>query len=112
MFALDLSPTFRAPVKFTLPTEDGKRLAHEFTGVFQRLTVEQSRALADRAKAGGWTDDRLASELLVGWDDIQSGGAALPVTPENKARLFNVVGMADAVLRAHRLAVDDAAAGN
>jgi hypothetical protein len=114
MFKLDFSPTFRAPVRFGVPGPDGTRQAAEFTGIFKRLTVDQSEALATEADAGKWSDRQMAERLLVGWGDevTDRHGAPLPFTPANLADVFNVPNAAAAVLQAYRRAQQDAALGN
>lgn len=114
MFVLDLSPTFRAPVKFGIVRADGTRQAVEFTAVFHRLDTDAAEALAKEAAAAGWGDRDMAKRLLAGWgDDIQDRhGAPLPFTPENLADLLKIPHAARAVLETFHTAQRDAALGN
>ena len=113
MFRLDFSPTFRAPVEFTVPGPDGAVLKAEFKADFVRLSVDEAEALRRQAQDEAWTDRQLATHLLRGWRDVQgAGGEPLAFTAENVAAVLNVPGCAAAVLRAYGRAHSEAARGN
>lgn len=114
MFRLDLSPTFRAAVRWEMQDATGNRMVQEFTGEFRRYTVDDRKALIERATAEQWDERRTAAEVLVGWgaDVTDKAGNALPFTPDNLAAVLNVEGTAEAVLLAFRAAAPSAARKN
>ncbi len=114
MFCLDLSPTFRATVRFEATGADGARVVHAFAADFVRLTEDEMRTLATEIAAQQLDDRTIARRLLRGWgDDVRdAAGNALPYTPANVDRVLNVHGVPGAMLHAWRAAQPRAAAGN
>jgi hypothetical protein len=92
MFKLDLSPTFRAAVRFEVQSEDGKRQVHAFDGVFPRMDTDEVDAFAKRCAAEGLTDVQAAQQLLRGWHDVcGADGAPLEFNQANLADRKSVV---------------------
>ena len=92
LFMLDEAPTFTWPVKVAVPV-NGKYLNAEFTAEFLNMMGDELDALtASNPETGAprKTDREVADQVLVGWGPDLKGadGAALPFTPENKARLL------------------------
>ena len=113
MFKLDLSPTFRATVRFEVQTEDGKREQRAFDGVFRRMDTDELDALAKEWAESGLSDIQAVQRVLVGWHDVCAGdGTPLPFTPDNLARVLKLGGVATAALHAFRDAQPRAALGN
>ena len=115
MFKLDTSPTFEAPVRWEAMAPTGsKRVVHEFTGIFARLTEDETRQLQVDIKAQSLDDRQVARRLLRGWasDVCDPAGNLLPFTEQNLTAVLNEVGVGTAVVLAWHAAQPRAAAGN
>lgn len=111
MFKLDLSQTFKWPVKFNLVDGDGRQKSHEIKLDFKRVSAEESkRLLADIQQD---EIDRKASEkegivksprdqveseadflmqVVTGWEGVADGnGQALGFNRDNLILLINAV---------------------
>lgn len=113
MFKLDLSPSFKAAVRFEVQSAAGTREVHEFIADFKRLTADELDALGTQAQTDTMSDRAVAAQLLVGWAGVTDRhGNALDFTPDNAAAVLNVAGVAPAVVTAFRAAQPKAALGN
>jgi hypothetical protein len=101
MFKLDPSPSYTWPVTVPQLTEDGKANTAEFTARFKRLPQSEIDGILKRTQAGELSDEALAEMILVGWDGVQdANGQPLPVSPETRKTLLDVVPVRPAVIRA------------
>lgn len=115
MFIIKKSETYRYPVTFTTPSEDGA--GHEensFTAIFRRVTEDELQSYANKAVAGKINDRKFLQEVLVGWEGIteSEGGPEVKFTPQNRDKLLNIVGFGKACSRAFFQSVEDAARKN
>ena len=106
MFKLDLSPTFRATVSIDVPDESGEIVASTFTGVFRRMTTTQLGAFQDEPKEGGAkpTDKDFARHILMGWDDVTSGGQPVPYSPEALTQLLDIPSATNGIISSYYFA--------
>ena len=111
MFKLDLSKTFKWPVKFAVVDGNGRQQSHEIKLDFKRVTAEESkRILADIQQA---EIDRKANEeegivkspreqveseadfllqVVTGWEGVaDENGQALDFNRDNLIALINAV---------------------
>lgn len=88
MFKLTQSPTFKAPVRFSIQGEDGKAQEGGFTGIFKRHTQEEVDALLAESPS----DDETVSRTLLGWADVaDDAGEPLPFSKENLGKLLGAI---------------------
>lgn len=114
MFQLSLTPTYRAAVRFDVPTEDGQRLQCSFQALFPRMTSDELEAFGKKAATEKWTDRQIAAQLLRGWgDDLRDAeGNPLLFSTSNVTLLLNTAGVGAAVVEAFRASQPKAALGN
>lgn len=87
------------PVYVQLPVDGGRFEKHTFTATFRRVSQSRITEIVEAVQAGGTTDVKLASEVLVGWADITDGEADLEYSEASKARLLDIPAVAVAVVR-------------
>lgn len=110
MFVIFKSDTYRYPVSFTTPSEDGS--GHEensFTAVFKRLSEDELQKYAERAVKGKINDREFAKDVLVGWEGVaDESGNPVPFTAPMRDRLLNIIGFGRAISRAFYASLEDA----
>lgn len=111
MFKLDLSKTFKWPVKFTVVDNNGRQQAHEIKLEFKRVSAEESKRLLADIQAA--EKDRKANEdegivlspreqveseadfllqVVTGWEGVaDENNNALPFNKENLIALINAI---------------------
>jgi hypothetical protein len=95
MFCIDVSPTYLAPVKHTLPGG----LEADFRGAFNRMSESEADALLAQVAREELTAVQAVVRVLAGWEDVtDASGAPLPFTPDNLSKLLAMQGMAAAIV--------------
>ncbi|UVA80467.1 phage tail assembly chaperone [Pandoraea commovens] len=106
-FIVALSPTYKFPVKFSVPDENGDAQEHDFMAVFKRCTVDEA------TEYGKGTTVDLARHVLVDWDGVYATkDAPLVFSDENVARLLSIPQAAAGVARAFWASFQEASAKN
>lgn len=111
MFIIKKSETYRYPVTFSTPSENGQEQEeNSFTAIFKRLSEDELQGYAQQALKGKINDRKFVQEVLVGWEGIHeyAGGPEVPFTPAMRDKLLNIVGFGKAVSRALFASVEDA----
>lgn len=91
MFKIAVNPTYTAPVKVDIPTDNGKTIPRVFEATFKRLTQTELDNIAERLQAKELTDDQLINEVMVGWGGVaDEDGKPLEFNPANLATLLDV----------------------
>lgn len=99
MFVISQSATYRYPVSFQSPKEDGTGFdENAFTAVFKRMSVPEIKKLTSKRDLD---DVEFARAVMVGWADVvDEKGAEVKFTPALFETLLEKVGFATAVARA------------
>lgn len=98
MFVISQSDSYRYPVTFYTPKEDGTGYQENtFTAVFRRMGVKEIQDMTAKVK----DDIDMARRVLSGWDGVEEKGAEFKFTPANLERLLDIAGFAPAVARAY-----------
>lgn len=107
MFVISQSATYRYPVKFHSPKEDGTgNDENSFTAVFKRLSVPEIQELTGRRNLD---DITFAKAVMVGWADVvDENGNPVPFSTHMFETLLNKLGFARAVTRAFTESLEDA----
>lgn len=106
-FIVALSPTYKQPVKFTVPDENGDPQEHDFIAVFKRCTVDEA------TEYDNGTAVNLARNVLVGWDGVYANkDEPLAFNAENVARVLCIPQAAAGVARAFWASFQEARAKN
>lgn len=107
MFVISQSATYRFPVKFHTPKEDGTGTdENSFTAVFKRMTVPEIQELTARRDLD---DVNFARAVMVGWDDVvDQSGEKVEFSKAMFETLLTKVGFASAVTRAFTASLEDA----
>lgn len=107
MFVISQSATYRFPVKFHTPKEDGTGTdENSFTAVFKRLSVPQIQELTSRRDLD---DVEFARAVMVGWADVvDEKGEQVHFSQSMFETLLEKVGFASAVTRAFTASLEDA----
>lgn len=107
MFVISQSATYRFPVKFHTPKEDGTGTdENSFTAVFKRMSVPEIQELTSRQTLD---DVTFARAVMVGWADVvDESGNPVPFSTDMFERLLTKVGFASAVTRAFTASLEDA----
>jgi len=101
MFKLSANPTYTAPVKVDMPTDNGKTIQKTFEAKFKRLTQTELDDLQKRVSSGDLGDDAFVSEVLVGWSGVQDDdGNELEFNPKNLASALDVYPVRPSIIRA------------
>ena len=84
---LTQSPTYKWPVKVTIPTDGGKRETSTFTAEFRRLKQSRISEIisSGQRKSKGealdadqdLSDLELLGEIMAGWDDVKDDDGEL-----------------------------------
>lgn len=117
-FVLKKSATYRWPVEYKTPADDGKYDRQQFTVEFKRIDQQRideiyAAAKAAAAAAGDFEDAALAEEVVLGWSGVQAdSGEAFDFTPNNRAVLLALPGMRSAILTAFFESIRGAARKN
>lgn len=91
MFKLSLSPTFWAIVEIDIAAEGGGRTVAKFDLQYKRLTLDESKAMADRIGDGETDPAVIARELVVGWRSVgNEDGSALDFNAENFDKMLGL----------------------
>lgn len=111
MFKLDLSPSFKSPVKFNVIDGNGRQQAHEITLHFKRVTAEESKQIladiqqAEKERQANAEDGMVLSpraqveaeadfilQVVTEWEGVaDEAGQALFFNRENLIALINGV---------------------
>lgn len=106
MFVIDQSATFKHPVTFKTPKEEGGHQENSFTCEFRRLSTSE---LDDLTKKESLTDKQFAKAVVAGWSDIKDkNDNELPFNDVNLNRLLDIIGVATIISLAYREALTDA----
>lgn len=111
MFIIKKSETYRFPVTFSTPAEDGNgQDENTFTAIFKRLSEDELQHYAEQAVKGKVNDRKFLKEVLVGWEGITetAGGPEVPFSTGMRDKLLNIVGFAKAATRAFYKSIEDA----
>lgn len=101
MFVLKLTDTYKWPVKFSIPADDGKFQAVEFKAVFRRKKQDD---IVQIMQTAGLTDLAFAKQVLAGVEDIQDeAGNSVSVDD-----LLDIAGAATAVSKAYMASLEGA----
>lgn len=114
MFIIKKSETYRYPVTFSSPGEDGTPQENTFTAIFSRITEDELQEYANKAVAGKINDRKFLQNVLVGWEGIteSEGGPEVKFSPATRDKLLNIIGFGKACSRAFFQSVEDAARKN
>lgn len=112
-FVIRKSESYRWPVEYKTPTDDGKYDRQQFTAEFKRLDQPRLDEIYATAKAGEFHDVEVAAEVLVGWAGVSTAsGEPFDFTDNNRDVLLALPGMRAAVLGAFFDSVKGAARKN
>lgn len=95
MFKISTSPTYVAPVKFSVLNEAGKKVHQSFDAVFRRVSSTELEDMRRRATledvAERMGDRDVVNSVLVGWKGVlDEDGNEMPFTPENMNAVLDV----------------------
>jgi hypothetical protein len=119
---LTQSPTYKWPVKVTLPTDDGGA-TFTFQAVFRRLNQSRITELitASQAKARGeeidpdldMSDLDLLSEFMAGWHDVlDDDGEQIPFDRANLSKLAELATAPNQILEQYAASLRGAKSKN
>lgn len=92
--------SYRWPVRYSLPNDDGKYQKYEFTAEFMRLPQSRLDEMQKQAAAGDLDDSAVIEEVLVGWSDIKtSTGEDFEFNDTNKRILLDYAGMRGTIIK-------------
>lgn len=115
MFVIKKSATYRYPVTFSTPSEDGNGVEeNSFTAIFKRLSETELQDFAEQAVKGKINDRQFVRAVLLGWEGIKEAadGPEVPFSKETRDKLLDIVGFGKAVARAFYASVEDASRKN
>lgn len=113
-----VTPQFKTRVDVEMPTMTGTPEKQSFMAIFKGMSRSEYQALMARAEEAGKSgqdgDGLIAGEVLLGWEGVQDEhGAAMPFTPENVAKVWDMVpGARLATVRTFILSITGARTGN
>ena len=105
MFILKKEATFTYPIVYFQPADGGGQVKQTFDAIFKilpqsrinelSLLVDKKKKEIDKGIFDGIdiTDDKIADEILVGWEGIELDKKPFPNTVENKKMLLDQVGL-------------------
>ena len=105
MFILKKEATFTYPIVYFQPADGGGQVKQTFDAIFKilpqsrinelSLLVDKKKKEIDKGIFDGIdiTDDKIADEILVGWDGITDGDKEVPYTPATKKQILDQVGL-------------------
>lgn len=105
MFILKKEATFTYPIVYFQPADGGGQVKQTFDAIFKilpqsrinelSLLVDKKKKEIDKGIFDGIdiTDDKIADEILVGWEGIELDEKPFPNTVENKKMLLDQVGL-------------------
>lgn len=112
-FRLDLSPTYRWPVRLKVPGEDGTMQDAHFNVDFVRLKQSEVAEIAKQAGDGNLTDSEFARRVVKGLPDIEDGaGNPIPFSMEALDKVCEIVGVQAAIVRAWFESISEGAQKN
>lgn len=98
MFKLNLTKTFRWPVKVSIPKDGGGFETGTFDAVFKRLTRTENEAMSAAIADGTLPGIDATRQVLVGWTGVtEDDGADVPYSETNRDHLLNIPGVALAI---------------
>lgn len=105
MFCIAVSPTYTETVRGELPG----RVAVEFKAIFRRLTVAEFQALRQEILEQNLSDARVIDRVLVGWADVvDEAKAPIDFTPDALARVLQIAGVDELIVKAYFESFDGA----
>ena len=105
MFILKKEATFTYPIVYFQPADGGTKLKQTFDAIFKilpqsrinelSLLVEKKKKEIDEGILDGIDidDEKVADEILVGWEGIEYEGKPFPYTPATKKQVLDQVGL-------------------
>ena len=105
MFILKKEATFTYPIVYFQPADGGGQIKHTFDAIFKilpqsrinelSLLVEKKKKEIDEGILDGIDidDEKVADEILVGWEGIEYEGKPFPYTPATKKQVLDQVGL-------------------
>ncbi|MBX3588852.1 MAG: hypothetical protein KF796_19645 [Ramlibacter sp.] len=99
-FKLAVLPFFWQAVHVELIGDMGEKIKGEFKAKFRRPTQEEAEQLIQKVSTGQMKDQAVVDNWLIGWDGLEDeSGAQMPFTPDNMAKVFDVLGMRAATVQ-------------
>lgn len=95
--------SYKWPVEWTIPADDGRHQKIGFDAEFKRLAQTRIDEIYKSATGGGAiSDEELVGEVLVGWGTnvLDENDQPLAFTPANIAAVLDIQGARAATVRA------------
>ena len=105
MFILKKEATFTFPIVYFQPADGGGQIKQTFDAIFKILSqsrINELSLLVDKKKKEidkgifdgiDITDEKIADEILVGWEGIDYEGKPLACTTATKKQVLDQVGL-------------------
>ena len=105
MFILKKEATFTYPIVYFQPADGGGQVKQTFDAIFKILPqsrinelsilVEKKKKEINEGILDGIDidDEKVADEILVGWEGIEYEGKPFPYTPATKKQVLDLVGL-------------------